>query len=66
MVYKSFDMMPLVLEVTDIADTLCIGKNKAYELVNSGELGSIRIGNQIRIPRDSFIAFLKEGSKMPA
>ena len=52
--------MPLVLSVTDLADTLSIGRNKAYELVNSGKIGSLRIGNSFRIPRESFIAFLTQ------
>lgn len=59
MCYKNFDDMPLVLDVTDVADTLAIGRNKAYELVNSGAIESIRIGQQYRIPRDAFKAFVE-------
>lgn len=58
MVYRSTEDMPLVLNVEDIADTLMIGRNKAYNLVNSGKIKALRIGNHYRIPRDSFIAFL--------
>ena len=60
MVYRSTEDMPLVLNVEDIADTLMIGRNKAYNLVNSGKIKALRIGNHYRIPRDSFIAFLKD------
>jgi len=28
--YKNFESMPFVLDVSDIADTLKIGRNKAY------------------------------------
>ena len=59
MVYMKFEDMPLVLSVGDIADTLMIGRNKAYSLVNSGKIKALRIGNHYRIPRDSFLAFLK-------
>ena len=59
MIYRSFESMPLVLEVSDIADTLKIGKNKAYELINSGEIKAVKIGNHYKILRDSFIAFLR-------
>ena len=62
MVFNSFDSMPLLLNVNDIADTLSIGKNAAYSLVSSGQITSIRIGQQYRILRDDFIKFLKEGS----
>lgn len=59
MIYHNFDSMPLVLEVSDIADTLKIGKNKAYELINSGEIKAVKIGNHYKILRESFIAFLR-------
>ena len=59
MVYRSTEDMPLVLNVEDIADTLMIGRNKADNLVNSGKIKALRIANHYRIPRDSFIAFLK-------
>lgn len=55
MVYKSFKAMPLVVDVHDIADTLNIGINKAYSLVNSGVIPSLKLGQQYRIPRESFI-----------
>ena len=45
MVYRNFDSMPLVLEVSDISDTLKIGRNKAYELIGSGAIKAIKIGN---------------------
>lgn len=63
MVYNTFEAMPLVLSVEDIADTLAIGKNKAYCLVNSGEIEALKIGQHYRIPRDAFIAFLKRETK---
>lgn len=57
--YKNFEDMPLVLDVVDIADTLFIGRNKAYELVGSGIIESIRVGQQYRIPRDAFKAYIE-------
>lgn len=58
MVYKDFLEMPMVLSVVDIADTLAIGRCKAYTLVNSGVIKSLKIGNTYRIPRESFIAYM--------
>lgn len=63
MVYKDFESMPLVLSVIDIADTLSVGRNKAYELVNSGKIKSLRLGNNFRIPRESLIDFLKQSQE---
>jgi len=63
MTYQNFEAMPLVLSVEDIADTLAIGRNKAYGLVNSGVIKSLKIGQHYRIPRDEFIKFVKDGAK---
>lgn len=63
MVYNNFDGMPLVLSVEDIADTLAIGRNKAYALVNTGTIKALKIGQHYRIPRDEFIDFIKKGAQ---
>lgn len=63
MIYNNFDVMPLVLSVEDIADTLAIGRNKAYSLVNTGTIKALKIGQHYRIPRDEFIKFVKNGAK---
>ena len=58
MVYRSIEEMPMVLTVADIADTLAIGRCKAYMLVNTGIIKSIKIGNSYRIPRDAFVEYM--------
>ena len=63
MKYFNFDSMPLVLSVDDICDTLAIGRNKGYELINPGRIPAIRIGNHFRIPREEFIKFVKQGAQ---
>ena len=62
MVYHNFDSMPLVLSVEDVADTLAIGRNKAYGLVNSGTIKALKIGQHYRVPREEFIDFIKKGA----
>ena len=63
MVYHNFDSMPLVLSVEDVADTLAIGRNKAYGLVNSGTIKAVKIGQHYRVPREEFIDFIKKGAQ---
>ena len=63
MTYNNFDSMPLVMEVQDIADTLRIGRNRAYQLVNSGEIKAIKVGNHYRVSRESFINFIRGESE---
>lgn len=49
---------PDVLTVLEVAQILRIGKNKAYNLVGSGELSSIKIGGKIIVPKMCLIHFL--------
>ena len=50
-----------IITVPELAKILRIGRNGAYDLVNSGQVKSVRVGNQIRIPKASVIEFLKCG-----
>ena len=56
--YRSLDDLPLALRVEDLMPVLDIGRNTAYELVRSGQIRSIRIDRQLRIPRDAVVEFL--------
>ncbi len=50
--------LPLVLSVPELASVLHIGRNAAYELVNSGKIRCIRIGKNIRIPQSALMDYL--------
>ena len=56
--YRSLDELPLAFRVEDLMPILGIGRNTAYELVRSGQIRSIKIGRQIRVPRDAVVEFL--------
>ena len=56
--YRSLEDLPLALRVEDLMPILGIGRNTAYELVRSGQIRSIKIGRQIRVPRDAVVEFL--------
>lgn len=60
--YRSFDELPLTLRVEDLMPILGIGRNTAYELVRSGQIKGIRIGKQIRIPKEEVKRFLSENN----
>ena len=59
MKYTDFASMPLVLTIPDVAETLQIGRSAAYALARSGELFTIKVGSQSRVPRSALIAYLK-------
>ena len=56
--YRSLEELPLALRVEDLMPVLGIGRNTAYELVRSGQIRIIRIGRQLRVPRDAVAEFL--------
>lgn len=60
--YRSFNELPLTLRVEDLMPILGIGRNTAYELVRSGKIKGIRIGKQIRIPKEEVRRFLDSES----
>ena len=58
--YRSYDELPLTLRVEDLVPILDIGRNTAYELVRCGKIRSIRIGKQLRIPKQALIDYLSD------
>jgi len=57
----SFDEIPVVLRVEDLKPILGIGLNTAYDLVRSGRIRSVRVGNQIRISKTAVLDFINSG-----
>ena len=60
--YRQIDDLPLSLRVDELMAVLDIGRNTAYSMLRSGMIRSVRIGRQIRIPRDALSEFLKGNS----
>lgn len=58
--YHSFDELPLTLRVEDLMPIFGIGRNTAYELVRSGQIRSVRIGRQLRIPKEAVQEYLSQ------
>lgn len=60
MEYKNiFKDYPDIVNVDDLTHMLGIGKNKAYELINTNAIQSIRIGRKHIIPKFRVIEFLQ-------
>ena len=58
MKYTTYEQLPLVLSIDQLTEVLEIGKNSAYDLVRCGQIRSIRVGNKIRIPKESVASFI--------
>ena len=61
--YRSYDELPLTTRVEDLMPILDIGRNTAYELVRCGTIRSIRIGKQLRIPKDALVEYLSDENR---
>ena len=48
------------LKVPEVAQVLRIARSRAYELVGSGEIPSIRIGRSVRVSRKELDRWLEE------
>ena len=59
--FITLEDLPFTLKVEDLMPILNIGRNTAYMFVRSGEIRSIRIGRQLRIPRKALMDYLGEG-----
>lgn len=58
MIYTDISQLPLVLTIDDLISVLHIGRNKAYDLVKTKQIQSIKVGKQIRIPRAALERYL--------
>lgn len=47
-----------VLQIKDIMNILEIGRNSAYKLISNGNIKSLRIGRNIRIPKIYLLDYL--------
>lgn len=58
----SIDELPLALTVPELSHILRIGRGAAYDMVRCGAIASIRIGRQLRIPRQAVVDYLQNAT----
>ena len=56
--YTSYDQLPLMLSVPEVAVVLGISRAGAYELARSDDFPALRIGNRIVVPKEKFIRWI--------
>lgn len=57
-IYKSYDELPLMLSVPEVAAVLGISRAGTYELVKSDGFPSLKIGGRIVVPKEKFISWI--------
>lgn len=58
----TFDELPDLATVPEVAALFRLNRNKIYEAVRSGELPSVRVGSSIRIPKSGLAAQMDESA----
>jgi excisionase family DNA binding protein len=61
--YKSFDELPMMLSVSQIAKVLGISRTRSYDLVNEKGFPKIKIGTRIVVPKDEFKLWIQKQIK---
>ena len=59
-------MLPEVLTAREAAAILRVGRNQLYQAVARGQLGAVRIGRSIRIPRQALLDLLASTGPLTA
>lgn len=57
-VYKSYDELPLMLSVPEVAAVLDISRAGAYELARSEGFPTLKIGSRIVVPKEKFVQWI--------
>ena len=52
-------MEPLMYRADEVATALRIGRSKAYAMMASGELPTVRLGRAVRVPRAALEAWIR-------
>ena len=59
-VYKTYDDLPMFLNVATVSKLLGISQSLGYELMHEKDFPAIKIGSRIVVPRDKLVAWLEE------
>ena len=66
-IYTSYDELPLLLNVKQLADLLGVSDSSVYELIQEDGFPALRIGKRIVVPKEELWEWIsartKEGMK---
>ena len=57
--YKSFEELPVMLTIPQVAQVLSISRAGAYELANSRNFPAMLVGSRIVVPKDRLLAWVE-------
>ncbi len=63
--YKSYDELPLMLSVMDVAALFGISRSHVYDLVHEEGFPAMEIGSRIIVPKDALIKWIEVKNNTP-
>ena len=57
--YKTYDELPMFINVLALSKLRGISQSSCYELMHEKDFPSLRIGSRIVVPRDKLIAWIE-------
>ena len=57
-VYKSYDDLPLLLNVETVAQILGVSISSVYELLHEPGFPVVRVGSRMVVPKEKFMAWV--------
>ena len=61
-VYKNYDVVPLFLNATIVAQVLGISAASSYELMHEKDFPVLKIGNRMVVPKEQFITWVEQNT----
>ena len=58
--FKSYEDLPLFLNVNDLSSAIGIAPSSCYELMHEKDFPSMRIGNRLIVPKEKFKIWVDE------
>ena len=62
-IYKSYNELPLLLNVKQLADLLGVSDSSVYELIQEDGFPSLRIGKRIVVPKEELHKWISTHTK---
>ena len=61
--YKSYDELPLFLNVTMVAKVLGVSPSSGYELMHEPDFPVLKIGSRIVVPKEKFAEWVSRHTR---
>ncbi len=61
-VYKSYDELPLFLNVEMVAKVLGVSPSSGYELMHEADFPVLKVGSRMVVPKEKFVEWVERNT----